>query len=155
MSIADADGIRSVRFSVDRRSILALGGAAIAAAAAGMSFAAPSRAEAGAVAGRYFGASSQHEALVDAALTCVSAGEACVSAMSRARRDSVLAMMTICAALGREDQFDARRFTDLVRRAQIVCADCAAAVSTDLGKAECETCARACTAFVTQSRTLV
>ena len=146
-----------------RRALIALGGAAIAigwtarpARAARADLASPyvRSADAGVRAFDRYGPDSQHQALIEAAQRCVSAGEACLARGSRS--EAVAHMVASCGDVARASGGDAKTLKDAVARAAAFCGDC---------EPECrkggehpavfEICAEACAAFVTEGRKLL
>lgn len=162
----------STQEGLNRRSALALGGAALAGAATLVAGGTAARAEdphAGhdhhdhqSANGK---ASSQHQALVDAAIDCVRRGEACVphcveslskgDTMLAECLESVFAMMPVCTAVARLAANDAPRLKELAKVCGDICADCEKVCRKHEGHHEvCKACADACAAFVKESKKL-
>ena len=158
------DETGTAAFFVSRRRALALGAASFAAAAGFVAFGGSAAVQARARDqdhdGFAYGASdrhgpdSQHQALIDAAQRCVSAGEACLARGSRI--EAVAHMVASCGDVARASGNDAKTLKDAVARAVAFCADC---------EPECreggehhavfEICADTCAAFVTEGRKLL
>ncbi|AHB49863.1 hypothetical protein W911_02735 [Hyphomicrobium nitrativorans NL23] len=152
------DETGDLRYPARRRALVALGGAAIAwvarpARAARTDLASPDvhLAHGGIRAFDRYGPDSQHQALIDAAQRCVSAGEACLARGSRS--EAVAHMVASCGDVARASRFDANMLTDAVARAAAFCADCESECRAR-GDAAFQICADACAAFVTESRKL-
>lgn len=97
------------------------------------------------------GPDSQHQALLDAALRCVSAGEACLASGAS---DAVAAMIASCRAVAHALDFSADAFEDAVGRSAGTCAACEAVCRTQEDRAAFRICADACANFLSESRKL-
>jgi Cys-rich four helix bundle protein (predicted Tat secretion target) len=153
-----------------RRQALSFGGAAFAAGALGaaaMAQAEPADPHAGHDHHAHHGhASSQHQALIDAAQACVVRAEACVphcvSLLGKGDTslaeclESVLAMTPVCEAASRLAALDAPRLKDLVKVCSDVCDDCEKVCRKHAEHhAVCKACAESCAAFVKEAKKLI
>ncbi len=108
---------------------------------------------------------SQHQALVEAALDCVTKGEACVphcvglmekgdTSLAECLK-SVLAMMPLCTAVARLASLDVPRLKDLAKLCGEVCAECEKVCRKHAEHhAVCKACAESCAVFVKESKKL-
>ena len=178
MTPNDRDPLHVAVHPVSRRTAVALGGAALAGAAGLLASKTPARAGADPHAGHdhhhdhhghgahdAHGRDSQHQALIDAALRCVSAGEACVphcvdlvskgdSSLAECL-EHVLVMVPMCTAVSRAAGSDATRLKEIARLCGDICADCEVVCRKHAEHhAVCKASADACADFVKESKKL-
>lgn len=174
MQVVDRDMSGTDSAAMNRRSLLAAGGVLLAGTTGLLATTKTAQAEpADPHAGHEDHAShdghgqtsSQHQAVVDAALDCVAKGEACVPHCIEltAKGDtslveclkSVLAMMPMCTAVARLAALDAPRLKELAKLCDDVCADCEKVCRKHAEHhAVCKACAEACASFVRESKKL-
>lgn len=97
------------------------------------------------------GPDSQHQALLDAALRCVFAGEACLASGAS---DNVAAMIASCIAVAHALDFSADALEAAVARSAGPCAACEAVCRVQEDRAAFRICADACANFLSESRKL-
>lgn len=111
------------------------------------------------------GRDSQHQALIDAALLCVSKGEACVphcvgllaggDVSLGECLEKVLVTIPMCTAVSRAAGLDATRLKEIAKVCGDICADCEIVCRKhEKHHAVCKDCAEACAAFVKESKKL-
>lgn len=171
MGIENSENLDKGRNAVTRRTAIAFTGAALAGAAGVTASSQAIRAEHEGHAHHDHagheghGKDSQHQALTDAAMHCVSAGEACVPHCVEllAKGDtslgecleSVLVMMPMCTAVARASGFDADRLKEMAKLCGDICADCEKVCREHAEHhAVCKACADSCAAFVKEARKL-